>query len=76
VRRFVGLSLDETAPDHSTICRFRNAQVEKRLSEAEFPEAIRQIDLKGLILREGAMIDATCGFRRSAGETAKRPERR
>ena len=36
-----------------------NAQVEKRLSEAEFPEAIRQIDLKGLILREGATIDAT-----------------
>jgi IS5 family transposase len=58
-RRFVGLSLDDTAPDHSTICRFRNELVERRLTEAVFAEVTRQIDAKGLILRQGTMIDAT-----------------
>lgn len=58
-RRFVGLSLDDAAPDHTTICRFRNGLVEKRLTEAVFLEVTRQIDAKGLILRQGTMIDAT-----------------
>jgi IS5 family transposase len=58
-RRFVGLSLDAATPDHSTICRFRNGLVEQRLTEAAFLEVTRQIDAKGLILRQGTMIDAT-----------------
>jgi IS5 family transposase len=58
-RRFVGLALDERAPDHSTISRFRKALVEHGLTERVFAEVTRQIDAKGLILRQGTMIDAT-----------------
>jgi transposase, IS5 family len=58
-RRFVGLALDERAPDHSTISRFRKVLGEDGLSERVFVEVTRQIDGKGLILRQGTMIDAT-----------------
>jgi IS5 family transposase len=58
-RRFVGLALDETAPDHSTISRFRSALVAQGLSEAVFEAVNLQIDAKGLILRQGTIIDAT-----------------
>lgn len=58
-RRFVGLGLDERAPDHSTISRFRKTLASDGLSERVFAEVTRQIDDKGLILRQGTMIDAT-----------------
>jgi IS5 family transposase len=58
-RRFVGLSLTEAVPDHSTICRFRNLLVEHGLLEKLFAELDRQLDKAGLILRRGTMLDAT-----------------
>jgi IS5 family transposase len=58
-RRFVGLALGETSPDHSTISRFRTALVAQGLSEAVFEAVNLQIDAKGLILRQGTIIDAT-----------------
>ena len=58
-RRFVGLALGEASPDHSTISRFRSALVAQGLSEAVFEAVNLQIDAKGLILRQGTIIDAT-----------------
>lgn len=58
-RRFVGLSLEDAAPDHTTICRFRNLLVEQGLLEKLFAELDRQLDQAGLILRRGTMLDAT-----------------
>ena len=58
-RRFVGLSLSDAAPDHSTICRFRNLLVEQAVLEKLFAELDRQLDKAGLILRRGTMLDAT-----------------
>ena len=58
-RRFVGLALDEASPDHSTISRFRTALGAAGLSKAVFEEVTRQIDGRGLILRQGTLIDAT-----------------
>lgn len=58
-RRFVGLALGEASPDHSTISRFRGALVSQGLSEAVFEAVNLQIDAKGLILRQGTIIDAT-----------------
>ena len=58
-RRFVGLALGEASPDHSTISRFRTALVAQGLSEAVFEVINLQIDAKGLILRQGTIIDAT-----------------
>lgn len=58
-RRFVGLALGDASPDHSTISRFRTALVAQGLSEAVFEVINLQIDAKGLILRQGTIIDAT-----------------
>jgi IS5 family transposase len=58
-RRFVGVTLTDRVPDHSTICRFRNLLVEQGLLEKLFAELDRQLDKAGLILRRGTMLDAT-----------------
>jgi IS5 family transposase len=66
-RRFVGLGLEEAAPDHTTLCRFRNQLAEDGLSEKLFSEFSRQLEARGLILKRGTMIDA------SLVETPHRP---
>jgi IS5 family transposase len=58
-RRFVGLGLEEAAPDHTTLCRFRNDLAEEGLSEKLFAEFARQLEARGLILKRGTMIDAS-----------------
>jgi transposase len=58
-RRFAGLPLDESVPDHSTIWRFRQELAAHRLAEALFEEINRQLDVRGLIVRQGTLIDAT-----------------
>ena len=66
-RRFVGLGLEEAAPDHTTLCRFRNHLAEQGLAEKLFSEFARQLEARGLILKRGTMIDA------SLVETPHRP---
>lgn len=58
-RRFVGLALGDAAPDHSTICRFRNDLAQAGIAERLFEEMNRQFDRLGVILRRGTLIDAT-----------------
>jgi IS5 family transposase len=58
-RRFVGLSLTDTTPDHTTLCRFRLALTDEGLFEKLFAELDRQLDREGLILKKGTMLDAT-----------------
>jgi IS5 family transposase len=58
-RRFVGLSLEDPTPDHTTVCRFRNRLIEARLLERLFAELDRQFEKQGLILKRGTMLDAT-----------------
>lgn len=58
-RRFLGLALDADAPDHTTLCRFRNRLVEAGLMARLFAEFDRQIEERGLALKRGTMIDAT-----------------
>jgi IS5 family transposase len=58
-RRFVGIGLEETVPDHTTLNRFRNLLIEEKLLEKLFAELDRQLDQAGLILRRGTMLDAT-----------------
>jgi transposase, IS5 family len=58
-RRFVGLSLEEEVPDHTTLCRFRNALAGAGRLDKLFAELDRQLDKAGLILRRGTMLDAT-----------------
>ncbi|UXT19255.1 IS5 family transposase [Agrobacterium tumefaciens] len=58
-KRFIGLTLEEAVPDHSTLCRFRNLLIGEGLLERLFSELDRQLDAAGLILRRGTMLDAT-----------------
>ena len=58
-RRFAGIPLAESVPDHSSIWRFREELAERGLAERLLAEVERQLDAKGLILRRGTLIDAT-----------------
>lgn len=57
--RFVGLSLEDEVPDHTTLCRFRNRLVAGRLLEKLFDELDRQLEAGGVVLKQGTMLDAT-----------------
>jgi IS5 family transposase len=58
-RRFAGLAITDTVPDHTTICRFRNLLIERGLLEKLFAELDRQLEKAGVILKRGTMLDAT-----------------
>lgn len=58
-RQFVGLSLEDASPDHTTLCRFRNTLVAAGLMEKTFAEFDRQLETAGLVLKRGTMLDAT-----------------
>ena len=58
-KRFVGLSFEEAAPDHTVLNRFRNRLIEERLVEKLFGELDRQLEKAGVILKRGTMLDAT-----------------
>ena len=72
-RRFLGLRLEDDAPDHTTLCRFRNRLAEAGLVARLFAEFDKQIEDRGLVLKKGTMLDATlveaAGARPSRGTT-------
>ena len=59
--RFVGLSLDELAPDSTTIGRFRNSLIKNKLYDELFDNVNKQLEDAGLIASGGkdVLIDAT-----------------
>ena len=58
-RRFVGLSLEEPAPDHTVLNRFRNRLVAEGLLVRLFAELDQQLEKAGVVLKRGTMLDAT-----------------
>jgi len=58
-RRFVGLPLDQSVPDFSTFWRFREALASQGLVAELFEEINRQLEAKGLLLKQGTVVDAT-----------------
>lgn len=58
-RRFVGLSLEQAAPDHTVLNRFRNRLIAEGLLEKLHVELDRQLEKAGVILKRGTMLDAT-----------------
>ena len=57
--RFVGLGLDNCAPDSTTVCRFRNILVEADLYDNVLQEINRQLELAGVLVKRGAIVDAS-----------------
>ena len=58
-RRFVGLGLDEDAPDRSTISRFRRTLARRGLARPLFAALNRQFEAQALVLKQGTLLDAT-----------------
>ena len=58
-KRFVGLALEDDVPDHSTISRFRKEVSERGLAGRLFKELTRQLDKRGLLVKQGTLLDAT-----------------
>src|ERR671933_2312334 len=57
-RRFAGIPLAESVPDHSSVWRFREQLARHGLAERLPAEVNRQLDAEGLVLRRGTLIDA------------------
>lgn len=58
-RHFLGLSLTDRVPDHSTIWRFREQLAKSGLAERAFALITGQIERSGFVLKRGTLIDAT-----------------
>lgn len=56
---FCGLHIDQIAPDHSTISRFRTAMTEANAYEPLFKEINRQLEAHQIIIKKGALVDAS-----------------
>ena len=58
MRRFAGVGLD-AIPDETTICKFRHFLERHGLTEVLFERTGQYLSDRGLILREGTIVDAT-----------------
>ena len=60
IRRFVGIDLSrESAPDATTLLKFRRLLETHQLTESIFNAINAHLAEKGLLLREGTIVDAT-----------------
>lgn len=57
--RFVGLSLESKSPDHSVLSRFRTHLTKKGAYQELFRELNRQLEAHQVIIKSGAIIDAS-----------------
>lgn len=58
-RKFLNIKDEDTIPDETTICKFRNALIKNNLLESIFLEVKKSMVEKNLILNEGTLVDAT-----------------
>ena len=73
-QKFLSLSMSDSVPDETTICRFRNRLVEHGLYEKVFEEINRQLEKEGLIVKQGSIVDASLvksHYRASKSEDTK-----
>ena len=58
-RHFVGLGLQDDAPDHSTISRFRTQVTTAGLAERLFAAVEEQLAARRVLVQRGTLVDAT-----------------
>lgn len=58
-RKFLDIKDEDTIPDETTICKFRNALIKENLLQEIFESVKAQMIAKNLILNEGTLVDAT-----------------
>ena len=57
-RRFAGFSFEYDTPEATTICRFRNHLMERGLDQELFELLGRQLQAQGVVIKQGAIVDA------------------
>jgi IS5 family transposase len=77
-RRFVDLSFDDKTPDHSTLSVFRKRLRDGGHGATLFDEALAILRDKGLVMKNGTLIDATIieaplGAKRADGSSTADP---
>ena len=58
-RKFLDITEEDTIPDETTICKFRNKLIDKQLLSRIFDEVKNMMIKRNLILNEGTLVDAT-----------------
>ena len=58
-RKFLDIKAEDDIPDETTIGKFRNALMDKMLFDTIFEEIQAMMIQKGLIVKEGSIVDAT-----------------
>ncbi len=58
-RKFLDITEEDKIPDETTICKFRNKLIKKKLLSRIFDEVKVMMIEKNLILNEGTLVDAT-----------------
>lgn len=58
-QQFVGLSFEQDIPDFTTIWKFKEALIQSGKMDRLFSSIVHQIELHGLILKKGTIVDAT-----------------
>jgi len=56
---FCGLNIDQVAPDHSTVSRFRTAMTDAGAYENLFKEINTQLESHQIIVKKGLIVDAS-----------------
>lgn len=57
--KFVGISLDDSVPDHSVLSRFRTELTKKGAYEKVFKALNKQLEKHNILVKTGAIIDAS-----------------
>lgn len=57
--KFVGLTLEGDVPDHSVLSRFRTGLTQKGAYEKLMEQINGQLEVKGVLLKKGAIVDAS-----------------
>lgn len=78
-RRFVGLSLGDDTPDETTFVVFRRRLREAQVHDDLFDRALAHLECRGLLLKEGTLVDAMIieaprGRRRADGTSTRDAE--
>ncbi|MFN7019765.1 MAG: IS5 family transposase [Phycisphaerales bacterium] len=58
-RRFLGLSFTDKTTDETTFVKFRARLREAEIHDAVFDAVVKHIERKGLLVKQGTMVDAT-----------------
>jgi IS5 family transposase len=73
MRRFVGVELgDDAFPDETTILNFRHLLEAHQLTEAMFALVRDLLDTKGLLMKQGTIVDATIIHAPSSTKNARK----